>query len=287
MKFITTFLILFTVSIAAQIKGIVKDSLTGAPIPYVNIAVLNENNGSTTEEDGTFLINNSDGSKKLLFSSLGYEKKIVTAKNASLVLLSQTEIELNEVIISKRIQTKQIEIGKTNNATFQAFENGPRIDTKFFPFSAKYKKTKYIKKVTFFTDNKLENASFKIHFYSVDQNGFPAEELLNKDFIVSVKSGIKKYLIDVTDYNLILSTKGIFVGFEKLLITKNKLEKTITNYNTNTTKIQTTYFPLLLYNRVERDFLYTYSGGKWNRETVNTAIRETVNEPAITLILSN
>ena len=286
MKFITTILLLFTLSLSAQIKGIVKDSLTGKPIPYVNIGVLNENIGSTTEDDGTFFLN-STTNNKLIFSSLGYQKKVVMPKNASLVLLNPSEIQLNEVVISKKIETKQVEIGKTSNTTYQAFENGPRIDTKFFPYLPKYKKTKYIKKVSFFIDNKLETASFKIHFYNANENGFPQQELLNKDFIVTVKQGTKKYIIDATDYNLMLPKNGIFVGFEKLLITKNKQEKTITDYNTNTTRIQTTYYPLLLYNRVEKDFLYSYSGGKWNKQVVNTKANETINEPAITLILTN
>ena len=40
-------LFLVSMSISAQIKGVVKDSITGKPISYVSIWVENENNGTT------------------------------------------------------------------------------------------------------------------------------------------------------------------------------------------------------------------------------------------------
>ena len=46
----------------------------------------------------------------------------------------------------------------------------------------------------------------------------------------------------------------LFVGLEKLLIVKNKNEKTITDSNTNITQIEKTYFPFVFFNYVERDF---------------------------------
>jgi hypothetical protein len=62
-------LFLFSISLSAQIKGVVKDSLTGNPIPYVNIWIENENIGTTSEEDGSFLIDLKNDSV-LFFSAL-------------------------------------------------------------------------------------------------------------------------------------------------------------------------------------------------------------------------
>ena len=281
---------LFTLSLSAQIKGIVKDSISGAPISFVNIWVQDENIGFTSEENGEFSINASEINKKLLFSALGYEKKTVSIKNNLQVKLKPTEYQLDEVVIFKTLGTKIIEIGKTSNTTYQAFDNGPKIDTKFFPYLEKYKKTKYLKKVSVFTDNSIENASFKIHFYGVDTNGFPTTELLDKDFIVSVKKGVTKNIFDISKFKLKMPKNGVFVGFEKLLIEKNKVEKITVDANTNTTKKTITYFPLLLYNRVEVTSFFTFSGGKWNKksnESENYKDKISVNEPAITLILTN
>jgi hypothetical protein len=285
-------LILFTCSISAQIKGIVKDSLTRKPIPYVNIWVENENIGSTSEENGTFFINTTTATgKKLIFSTLGYEKKIIKASETLEVYLKPTAYSLDEVVISKCIGTKSVEIGKTKNEMYQAFDNGPKIDTKFFPYLASYKRTKYVKQVSIYTDSRIENAIIKIHFYTVDSNGYPGEELLDKDFVVTVKKGTRTNWFDLTMLNLKFPKNGLFVGFEKLMIEKNKTEKTITDSNTYITQIQKTYFPFVLYNYVEREFLYTFSGGKWNRQAnqdeSGSSKKMMINEPVITLILSN
>ena len=284
-------LVLVTFSLSAQIKGIVKDSLTGKPIPYVNIWVQNENIGSTSEENGTFFINTTEKGKKLIFSTLGYEKKIINASEASEVNLKLAAYLLNEVVISKSIGTKTVEIGKNKNEMYQAFDNGPKIDTKFFPYLPSYKKTKYLKQVSIYTDSRIENAIIKIHFYNVDSNGFPSEELLDKDFVVTVKKGTRINRFDLTAFNLKFPKNGLFVGFEKLMIEKNKTEKTITDLNTKITQVQKTYFPFVLYNYVEREFLYTFSGGKWNRQSNlsenGLSAKMKINEPVITLILSN
>ena len=284
-------LFLVTFSLSAQIKGVVKDSISGKPIPYVNIWVQNENIGSTSEDNGTFFINTTENGKKLIFSTLGYEKKIINASEASIVHLKPAAYSLDEVVISKSIGTKTVEIGKYKNVMYQAFDNGPKIDTKFFPYLPSYKKTKYLKQVSIYTDSRIEEAIIKIHFYQVDSNGYPSEELLDKDFVVTVKKGTRINRFDVTDFNLKFPKNGLFVGFEKLMIEKNKTEKTVTDSNTNITQIQKTYFPFVLYNYVEREFLYTFSGGKWNRKTKqndsDSSGKMMINEPAITLILTN
>ena len=273
----------------AQTKGVVVDEFD-KPISYVNIWVENENIGTTSEENGVFSIN-ATGNKLLVFSALGYDKKTVKASEAQKVVLTVNATKIEEVVIANKHETKEIEIGKVKNETYQAFDNGPRIDAKFFPYYIKYKKTKYIKQVSIFTDSEIETATIKIHFYSVDVNGFPSEELLSKDFLVSVNKGVKKTFFNLSDLNLRMPKTGIFVGYEKLIIEKNKLEKTVADLNTNEIKIQKTYYPFMLYNYVQRDFIYTFFGGKWNKQIKkdvnNPSEKMMVYEPSINLILTN
>lgn len=276
-------------SVFSQIKGKVVDE-NNQPIPYVNIWVQNENIGTTSEVDGSFTIG-INAEKNLIFSVLGFEKKTIKSSDASVVKLIPTTYLLNEVVVLNKKETKQIEIGQTKNSVFQAFDNGPKIEAKFFPYDSKYKKTKYIKKVTIHTDSRIDNATIKLHFYSVDPNGYPGEELLNKDYLVKIKSGLVNHKFDISEFNLIIPTTGIFVAYEKLMIESNKTEKTITDTKTNTQKIQKTYHPFVLYNYVEKDFLYTFSGGKWNKQTKNNVDgsfgKIMVFEPSINLILTN
>jgi hypothetical protein len=278
------------ISLSAQIKGVVKDSITGKPIPYANIWVENENIGVSTEENGEFVIH-TNPNKNLIFTALGFEKKTLKASQTQVVKLASKSYQLDDVVIFKKKETKIIEIGKSKNAIYQAFDNGPRIDVKYFPYLLRYQKTKIIKQVTVETDSKIEAASVKIHFYGVDANGFPGEELLIKDFVVTIPNGVVKNIFNVSEFNLRMPKKGLFVGFEKLIIEKNKLETTLTNFNTNVTTTKKSYSPLVLYNLEERDFLFTFSGGKWNKEiqydNANLPIKRMVYEPAINLILTN
>ena len=291
MKHFSTLFLLLTISLSAQTKGVVKDSLTGQPIPYVNIWVEGENIGASSEENGEFIIYATPKSKNLIFSAIGFDKKIVKISESKEVRLKSVEYLLDEVFLNNSKETKQIEIGKTNNSISQAFDNGPKIVAKFFPYKPYYKKTKYIKKVTILSDSRIEEATIKLHFYAVDSLGFPSNELLKKDLILKVKKGVVKHAFTISELNLTMPKSGLFVGFEKLLIEKNKLEKEVTDLNSNTKKIQKTYYPLLLYNFVERDFQFEYSGGKWNKQQKynldGSLGKMMVNEPAINLILSN
>ncbi|WP_310555278.1 carboxypeptidase-like regulatory domain-containing protein [Flavobacterium sp.] len=284
-KKIIVFLFFVSFSISAQIKGIVVDQYNN-PIAYVNVSVENENIGTSTEENGQFVINVNDKNKNLVFSALGFEQKTIKATEAEIVKLNAVTYELNEVVLSNKKETKKIEIGQTENQIYQAFDNGPRMDAKYFQYNPSYKKTRFIKQVSVYTDSKIEEASIKIHFYDVDSTGFPGKELLDKNFIVSVKKGQRRTIFNVSDFNLSIAKKGIFVGVERLIIEKNKFQKTTTDLISKTTKTQNTYFPIILCAYVERPFLWTFYGGKWNKlrsKTPNTK----VFEPAINLILTN
>jgi len=289
MKAIILFFIVYVSQ--AQTKGIVKDSITGQPIAYVSVWVENETIGTTAEENGEFIINTNDSNKNLVFSVLGYERMVLKVSESASVLLSPSALELGEVTITNKKEKRQLEIGKTKSVIQEAFDNGPRMDAKYFPYDPDYKKTKWIKKVTILTDSKVEDATIKLHLYAVDENGFPGKELLSKDYIVTLQKGIFKHKVDVSEFNIQMPKNGIFVAFEKLIIAKNKLEKTITDYNSNTTKTQITYSPLVLYNSVEKEYLFSYSGGRWiklTKEELNPySTTRSVYEPNINLILTD
>jgi hypothetical protein len=288
-SFYVVLMIFMTYSITAQIKGVVKDSVSGMPIPFVNIWVENEETGTTSDFDGSFSMNVKEVNKNLVFSALGFKRKTVKTVNTKEVFLQATVIELNEVVLLNKKETKAIEIGKTQNAILQTFDNGPKIEAKYFPYKDSYKKTQFIKKVSIQTDSKIEESTIKIHFYSVNKDGSPGEELLNNDFLVIIKKGVLKNKFDISDHNLVMPINGIFVAYEKLMIESNKLERQIVDPYTKTKKTKITYYPLVLYNYVERDFLYSFFGGKWNKKVNEQDANDklTIFEPAINLTLTN
>lgn len=277
-------LLIITNSVFSQIKGVVVDEKNN-PIPYVNIWVEGENVGISTEENGTFTIHTNNENSNLIFLILGYEKKILAAKECKRVVLIESSVDLKEVVISKRLESKQKEIGKSDKYISEAFPNGPKIDCKFFPFLSEYKKTPYLKFITLKTDSRIDDASIKLHFYSVGPDGLPGENLLTKDFIVYLKKGVFKHKFDISDYNLVIPKTGMFVVLEKLMIEKNKSDRAYTDENSNSSKTERLYFPFILYNYVERKDKFTFFGGKWNKEEHENNIK--LYEPAINLVLTN
>jgi len=266
------FFLIVTQFAFSQIRGVVKDSISGEPIPFVNIWVENETVGTTSEADGSFFLEASK-EKNIVISVLGYERKTIKGREISIVQLKPMAYDLREVVILNKKQSKQIEIGDIKNAIFQSFDNGPKIEAKFFPYQASYNKTKFLKEVTIFTDSRIEEATIKLHFYSVDENGYPGEELLTKDYVVTLKKGIIKHRFNISQFDLVFPEKGMFVAYEKLLIESNKTG--------------TKYQPYVLYNYVERDFFYTYAYGKWSKLSGNNSEKISINEPSINLILTN
>ena len=135
--------LLFTLSLSAQIKGVVKDSITGKPISFVNIWVENESIGTTSEENGAFELNTSK-EKKLLFSIIGYyQKKSILNSNGE-VFLSHRNIELENVQIIKLKETKITKIG---NSVFKRVKHlqgkFPQILAKKFNYDTIYIVTPY------------------------------------------------------------------------------------------------------------------------------------------------
>ena len=115
MKSILFFFI--TISLSAQIRGVVKDSTSGEPIPYVNIWVENETIGTTSETNGSFSLDIKE-EKLLVFSALGYEVKKASSKS-EVILLKPKVFELNEVVIEQPKFKKEIEIGNYETSGFR------------------------------------------------------------------------------------------------------------------------------------------------------------------------
>lgn len=271
----------------AQVRGVITDN-SGKPIPYVSIFVENQNKTATSEENGTFSIQVS-ADAKLIFSALGYERKTVLASNASKVVLEGKIFELEDVVIKKARNPKTLEIGLVDNAILEAFDNGPKMDAKFFPYLSKYKNTKWIKKIKLFTDSPIEDATIKLHLFSVDSNGFPGEELLTQDLIVTVKKGIYRHQFDIYDLNIEFPENGIFIAFEKMRIEKNKVEKTVVNQQTGIAQTQITFAPKVMCYSVRKRFSFTFTGGKWHRNVNSDDENEPFSfyEPSLSLQLSN
>lgn len=88
------------------IKGFVKDSVTGEPLPYVSILFMGTTSGTTTDENGQFSYAVKTASTEVEFSYMGYHTKTVKVTkgrtNTLNILLAPTDIALNEVVVKPK-----------------------------------------------------------------------------------------------------------------------------------------------------------------------------------------
>ena len=66
-KFIYGIMLLLSISSYAQVKGIVLDSITGKPIPYLNILVEGGTIGTSSNEEGKFELKGYNLKKRVVF----------------------------------------------------------------------------------------------------------------------------------------------------------------------------------------------------------------------------
>src|SRR5690606_22286608 len=82
-----------------QVTGTVTDA-DGMPLPGVNVIVRGTNTGSTTDFDGKYAVNATQG-QVLVFSFVGYVTQNVTVSTQSVINVSLQEdaAQLDEVIV--------------------------------------------------------------------------------------------------------------------------------------------------------------------------------------------
>ena len=88
-------------------SGIVKDSITGEPLPFVSVYFDGSTIGAMTDDNGTFTLQNTQGYTKLAAASLGYDTKFIDLKpgkkNDNLeLLLKPTAFEISEVVVKPK-----------------------------------------------------------------------------------------------------------------------------------------------------------------------------------------
>lgn len=99
--------LVFSLKISAQsitITGKVIDAETGEGIPYVNVGVLESQRGTSTNEEGTFVLSLNSSSEGIIFSHLNYERRAVAVSSSSdiTIELTPTSTALNAISVTGR-----------------------------------------------------------------------------------------------------------------------------------------------------------------------------------------
>lgn len=161
-------------------SGIVKDSITGEPLPFVSVYFDGSTIGAMTDDNGTFTLQNNQGYTKLAAASLGYDTKFIDLKpgkkNDNLeVLLKPTAFEILEVVVKPKREKytrkdnpaveliKKVIVHKNDNR----IEAKPEYQTEVYEklslsldnFNPNLDKNKFLKKFKFIK-NYLDTSEF-------------------------------------------------------------------------------------------------------------------------------
>jgi len=270
------FLILNCFISSAQIKSVLIDSTSNLPIPYVNIWVENENIGTTSNKKGVFKIENikQDDKKILVFSSLGFEiNKLLVSEIKDSIFLKPISISLDEVLITKKLNTKKLIVDKFKKSKSNSYilcSRKPWMFAKYFKYKSNYDNIPFIKSFTFLTNSKVKNAKFNIRLYEKNESGEPGNPIYEKNIFGYAKKGKHKTVVDISDLDFLIPKNGFFVVVEWLIIEENKSVETFTYEGASKKHKADRYSPKFgLFPTEDQTLTFHYSNAKWYKAWLN------------------
>lgn len=298
--------LLFLISLTAVgqsriTKGFVFDYFTKQPIPYVNLSILESQVGTSTDEDGSYVleIQEKNLNKYIHLSSLGYQDSIISVvefiKEEKIYLKVKTEM-LEEVLISKKIEQQFLEVNpikkKDIKSGLPGFEH-PIIAALFFPYEDIYQSTENLNSIKLYIRHtwyyKNRPSKFRLRLFSIDNNGFPGKDLVSESIIIETDEKQKEIEIDVSKYNLMFPKDGFYVGLEWLYIAFNEYDDYYITEGTKEKKFVKKYAPVFSCS-IEKIGIYKlalFYAGSWHKTPLYGPNKDEESVPAISLTLSN
>ena len=234
--FLLSILMFFGMVGYSQTKVVIIDGRTKEPLPYTTIQSISKKEGFITNENG-FIILNLSPTDTIHISYVGYKSiNYVVGKitNDVIELFKETGSTLPDVVVKKYTPIeKPFRLGFQNlKVSFRLVDGlirnkdniGHEITTlvEFPNENEKYK----ILKVIIPTNKVMKNDPLRLHIYSINDYGEPFEELLINDVIINKGFNLFGNIeVDINNQNIILNSKGVFVGIQKVGI----LDKEQTN----------------------------------------------------------
>lgn len=220
LKTVAFFLLMYNNCLGQKrVTGYILNKQDGKPVPFAVITDEKRLWGVNSDENGTFIIENAIGDS-LVVGCLGFfENRIVIPKedNKSIkIYLSEKSINLSEVEINNRRNTRKIWLGslekKTTSITGQIADNEIQEMALLIP---NYLQAEgFLEKVGFWIDKfGAHKTPFRVRIYK-NNNGFPGEDLLLENIITHARVGNSWHDVDVSKYNIPFLNEGLFIAME-------------------------------------------------------------------------
>ena len=286
-------------------KGEVLDKVTNEPIPYVNISILESTIGTSSDDDGSYALNikEEDVDKNVHLSSLGYKDTTLTVTSFTklkTIFLNPLAEALDEVVITEKFEEEFLEVKPfEERELYGGFGAGTRPWNLglYFPYDSLYNNTGYLRKVTIRLNKglgyKRKASKFRLRLFSISKDSLPSVDILKESIVITASKKQKEVIADLSQYNIIVPSEGMFVVLEGLAIPFNEIERTYTMVDTNGKKSkikkELAYLPSFKAFLSDPDkFLVVHFGnGKWWRYPIPHQEKKKQFVPAISLTLSN
>lgn len=273
-KFSLLFLVALSINSFGQSKVVIQDKETKEPVPYVNIAIADEKIEFNADENGFFTLPETDPSKTIYFSAVGYDKlslQVLEIKDT--IFLDPKPIALNEVVIGSGKKANSVVINPIKKAKKKWYAAGggmgsTLMSARYFPFKEEYTTTPFLNKVKFRVNAEKEY-TFNIRLCSVNADGSPGDYLYGENILVTVDKKEKYVEVDFSKIAVRIPKAGLFIVMEHLAIKPNRL--TILGDDDSFPPHMYAYGPVTLYEATETKEGWTYKNGTWmpNAKTKN------------------
>lgn len=222
MRTIIAFLLFPVLMPAQQTKGIVRDSVTGKPIPYVSIWLEGEDNSAMADSLGQYAIRTTNANKTLVFSATGYEpKKVKLPETRGLKLKPLPFPPDSAIAMPAKDRTLGDDFNIRNGDLTYGSHGKPWMLARKFTKPADLEGMPLLKKLRLYTDCHNNNMKLSLRFFEVGTDGKPGKELTNKLVIFRVDRGRENTIIDLLPYGIRFPENGLFVAISWLIIDQN------------------------------------------------------------------
>ena len=185
--------VLYQLSMAQTINGVVKSEGNGQPIALANIGMLNSKMGTYSGDDGSFSLEFSQDLENavLVISAIGFEGKRISVKDVDMtneleIMLTSKNYELGEFTVEdSRIRGNTI--GNpwlplvTNRMAWSAGLSSTRVGkTIAIKIEIKHEPPIRLDEVSVGVfENPWKEAEFRVRILNVDLSGMPGEDMIN------------------------------------------------------------------------------------------------------------
>ncbi|UOB18937.1 carboxypeptidase-like regulatory domain-containing protein [Abyssalbus ytuae] len=209
--------------VSMEISGLITDKKTNKPLPYVNIGILNRENGTVTNTQGKFILPLKEEwlNDTLRVSSIGYKpidilmEKIKRKNDTLLIKLEEQIDELNEVVITAKGFKKKTLGNKTESGFISTGFSYDQLGAEMGIKINIRKNPTYVDAFNFnIPYNRLNTKSiFRVNFYNI-KNNKPEENILKDNILVPIKpKQTGKITVDLKPYDIVL-TNDVIVTLE-------------------------------------------------------------------------